>query len=322
MTRTQKNSEISKFKICSVGEPMIELAYEHGDEGLFFFGVAGDTLNTAVYLKRILAACADVCYLTILGGDPLSKKIQDFIESEGIDSRFIRTNSGKNCGIYLIQNDDHGERTFHYWREKSAARTLFYLETDFQCLEVSDIIYFSGISLAILNQEKRIRLLHWLESKAQTKTILFDVNFRKSLWPDLKDARETLKRAMKISTICFPSREDLLILFGSTENLCFLKKYCKNVGEFFVVKNGGMESPEIILPEGPSVRLPSFKKCRKVKDATGAGDSFNAGFISAYLMGKSLSNSLSHGNDLAQITLKTKGAICSERDIEKFKLEE
>ena len=97
---------------------MIELSDLSGDVGVPLFSVAGDTLNTAVYLKRILGKYADIFYLTVLGKDPLSVRIQDFIVSEDISTDFIRHHPDKNCGIYMIENDSDGERTFHYWRNR------------------------------------------------------------------------------------------------------------------------------------------------------------------------------------------------------------
>ena len=318
MKNSNKIPDYPRFKICCVGEPMIELSGLNRDEGEAICSVAGDTLNTAVYLKRILGKNAEILYLTVLGKDPLSVNIHDFIKTEYINTDFIRFSAEKKCGIYVIQNDHSGERTFHYWRENSAARTLFQSGNDFECLAAADIIYISGITLAILCKQQRKKLMTWLGQEGQKKIILFDINFRKDLWLNLKEARETLKIAMKVATLCFPSKEDLNAIFGMRVSLEFLKEYCKNSQEFFVIKNGGTKAPEIILNNGKSIKLESFNKLDKVLDSTGAGDSFNAGFIGAYLMGKSLSNSLRFGNDVALKTLKYSGAICSAEETKEF----
>ena len=320
MVKIEKKVGFRQYKICCVGEPMIELSGLNEKMGLPFVNVAGDTLNTAVYLKRILGKYGDISYLTVLGKDPLSIRIQDFIKGENINVGFVRVATGKNCGIYLIQNDQNGERTFHYWRENSAARTLFQSEIDFECLESADIIYLSGITLAILSQKSRDKLITWLGGRGQQKTILFDINFRKNLWHNLDDARRLIKMAMKSATLCFPSTEDLSAVFGLFEGLEFLKEYCKNSNEFCVVKKGGDLAPEIISNKGESIHHTRFKTLDKVLDTTGAGDSFNAGFIGAYLMGEGLSNALCFGSDLAIKTLKNKGAICPPEETREFNL--
>ena len=79
-------------------------------------------------------------------------------------------------------------------------------------------------------------------------------------------------------------------------------------------------APEIISITGESIHFTNFKKLDKVLDSTGAGDSFNAGFIGAYLMGKSLSNSLYFGSNLALTVLKNRGAICPTAETKEIAL--
>ena len=62
--------------IACIGEAMIELSMAGDDAQL---GVAGDTLNTAIYLHRA-APGITVDYVTCLGDDPFSARIHDFIE--------------------------------------------------------------------------------------------------------------------------------------------------------------------------------------------------------------------------------------------------
>ena len=60
-------------RIACVGEVMLELsAPASGDVKL---GVAGDTYNTAVYLKRLLGRSCEVDYVTALGTDAFSDRI-------------------------------------------------------------------------------------------------------------------------------------------------------------------------------------------------------------------------------------------------------
>ena len=68
-------------------------------------------------------------------------------------------------GLYFIETDNTGERTFYYWRNDAAAR--FWLTSPAadeicQRLEKFDYLYLSGISLAILDSASRQRLLQLL----------------------------------------------------------------------------------------------------------------------------------------------------------------
>ncbi|WP_309598963.1 PfkB family carbohydrate kinase, partial [Klebsiella pneumoniae] len=79
-------------------------------------------------------------------------------------------------GLYLIQLDEQGERTFLYWRNDSAARYLV-RHPEYPALLAQmaqmDAIYLSGISLAILPPQDRLQLLDDLKTLSQQgKTIL------------------------------------------------------------------------------------------------------------------------------------------------------
>ena len=120
------------MKIAAIGEAMIEMSIT-GDEAQL--GVAGDTLNTAVYLKRA-APQIDVDYITRLGRDGFSERIKSYIADQSLGTSAIETDEDRVPGLYAITTDHHGERSFSYWRDQSAARRLFQLDNSysFQCL--------------------------------------------------------------------------------------------------------------------------------------------------------------------------------------------
>ena len=78
-----------------------------------------------------------------------------FFAGEGIESGLVARSPDNTVGLYMIHTDDLGERTFTYWRSDSAARKTFQLADTAQLSKVFasvDYFYFSGITLAILDQ--------------------------------------------------------------------------------------------------------------------------------------------------------------------------
>ena len=126
----------------------------------------GDTLNTAIYLARASQRTdIQVHYLTAMGQDPLSQQIIARWQQAGIDTSAVLIDEQRHPGLYLIQLDEQGERTFLYWRNDSAARYLMQhpqLPRLRQAISGVDAIYLSGISLAILPTADRQALLQWL----------------------------------------------------------------------------------------------------------------------------------------------------------------
>ena len=97
------------------GEAMLEY-HSHGGAGLRY---GGDTLNTAIHLAR---AGHDIAYVTAVGTDPISDALVAAWAAEGIDTRHVLRHPDRNPGIYAIYLDEQGERSFLYWRDRSAAR--------------------------------------------------------------------------------------------------------------------------------------------------------------------------------------------------------
>ena len=117
----------SRPRVVSIGEVMVELA--RGADGRFGQSFGGDTFNTAVYLRRCGAAAGvEVAYATALGEDSLSTGLIERWRDQGIDTRLVRRIAGRMPGLYMIEVDARGERSFHYWRETAAAKAYFDIE--------------------------------------------------------------------------------------------------------------------------------------------------------------------------------------------------
>ena len=147
-------------RIACIGEAMVELSNLDAAAGRIDFGVAGDTLNTAIYLKRALGDAAQVSYLTALGDDAFSDRMIAVMEEEALDTSRIALLQGRLPGIYAIALDERGERTFTYWRSESAARSMLAPGgLDSESLGDLDVLFVSGITLAILPPEHRMKLI-------------------------------------------------------------------------------------------------------------------------------------------------------------------
>ena len=177
------------FRIACIGEVMIELVT--GDDNAAELNVAGDTYNTAVYLKHATPNL-DVEYVTVLGKDRFSDRIVRDMEARGIGTAAVARHPTRMPGLYAIETDAAGERSFAYWRSTSAARTLFDADgrDPADVLAGQDLVLLSGISLAILSSAARDRLRDALEGfRANGGQFAFDSNYRPHLWNDLELAR-------------------------------------------------------------------------------------------------------------------------------------
>ena len=301
----------NKLRILCFGEAMVELSAVDFGKKNAQIGVAGDTLNTAIYLKRLLGARADVDYLTVLGQDHFSDQVIGYIEDEAIGCGAIRRIETRSVGLYVINIDGDGERSFSYWRDSSAARLLFQLDEDFFKLTKYDLIYFSGISLAILPENIRDCLLSFLNNRSSDLLVAFDSNYRPNLWESKEKAQKNIKRAFMCSDFALPSLDDELDLWEVKTEWEVIEWFVNSKIAQTVLKRGPF-GPRLI---GTATQDCQFSSLQNVTDSTAAGDSFNAGFLASYLMGYSALDSARYGHDLAKVVVSYSGAICPKDHI-------
>jgi len=292
-------------RLLAIGEVMAEIRTS-GDGG-FAMGFAGDTYNTAVYAARALGTAGDVAYLTRVGTEPLSAALMEQAAEEGIDVTHVAVDPDRNIGIYSVSTDAHGERSFHYWRADSAARRLFAVEETAMFMPQAEIIYLSGITLAILTPVARKRLVEALSKRrAEGALIAFDSNYRPKLWEDAATARAAMQALWDITDIALPSIDDEMALFGDASEEAVVERFAARSWQGIAIKRGvrGPISPHL----SPDAH-PDFPPAKRVIDTTAAGDSFNGGYFAAFMDGADEASRLAAGHSLASRVVGTAGAI-------------
>lgn len=295
---------MSRPTILCIGECMIELAPAEGD--LYRRGFAGDTFNTAWYLQG--RAPADVAYFTCIGTDAASDQLQDFVAQAGIATDHVRRVPDRTVGLYMISLSE-GERSFSYWRGQSAAKLLARdADAMAQAFAAVDMLVFSGITLAILDEADRAALLDQVaKARAAGRTIVFDPNMRARLWPDTATMRDAIMAAAAVSDIILPSFDEDSETFGDATPQETVARYRDAGAQVVVVKNGAGPMTGWSKLEGDAQHIPD--PVRDVRDTTAAGDSFNAGFISARLKGAGLAEAMAAGAALSAHVIRHPGAL-------------
>jgi 2-dehydro-3-deoxygluconokinase len=293
------------MRIVAIGECMVELAPAR--DGLFAMGYAGDTFNTAWYLRHLLPK-AEVDYLSAVGLDPVSGAMVDFMAREGIGTAHVQRIADRTVGLYMIRLD-RGERSFAYWRSVSAARCLADdAERLALALEKADLAYLSGITLAILSDAARTRLAAELRAaRKRGMRVAFDPNLRPALWPDAAVMRAAVTEFAGKADIVLPSFDDETRHFGDHDPASTARRYGQAGSPLVVVKDSG--NPVLTLDAGSLARHALAQPNADPFDTTAAGDSFNAGFLAAHLSGATLSDAVAHGAALAARVIRAPGAL-------------
>jgi 2-dehydro-3-deoxygluconokinase len=295
-------------RIAALGECMIELRQDPG--GNLSCGFAGDTLNTATYLRRLLpVATFDVTYITAVGDDHLSDQMLGAWQNEGIDTTLVRRLPGELPGLYWIRTDDRGEREFFYWRSQSAARRLLssgYAPNIRNALRADDVLYVSGISFAILEPEDRELLMGLVaELRQRGVRIVYDSNYRPRLWRGSDAARAFQEQLLPVIDIFISSHGDEAAMFGDKDIGVTAERLAVSGVPEWVVRG----EPGQTIASGAGRAAERFLEPGQIVDTTGAGDSFDAAYLAARLSGRTVSQAISAGHGLAADVVRHRGAI-------------
>lgn len=292
-------------RVVAVGECMLELIRR--DDGLWAMQHGGDSFNVATYLAR---AGIDTAFLTALGTDQFSDNLRAAWQAESIDLSLVATIPDRVPGLYAIETDAAGERSFTYWRDRSAARALF-AAADIKAFLASaascDLLYLSGITLSLFDAEGRRRLADLASAvRDHGGRVAFDSNYRPRGWPSADDARAAITEFAPRVDIALPTLEDEAALFGDREAATCAQRWLAAGAEIVVVKQG----PGGALLATPGDRLAiGTAPVERPRDTTGAGDSFNGAFLAALLRGASPYDAVVAGHQLAAAVITHPGAI-------------
>ncbi|WP_394203918.1 sugar kinase [Shewanella waksmanii] len=291
-------------QIVLFGECMLE-----GEQtsGLSF---GGDTLNTAIYLRRTTDNTVHVSYATALGTDDDSQRLINAWRQEQLDTQLVTRISDKLPGRYHIIVDTLGERRFSYQRENSAATAYFAkektpLESRLLQGEI-DYLYLSGISLAILDDLAKNRLLDCVRQfKHQGGKVIFDNNYRPILW-QTSHVLHYYQQIMALTDIALLTDEDEYLL------------YDEHAVEQIIERTQQLQIPEVVIKQGkePCIVITNSQRysiatenMADVVDTCAAGDAFAAGYLSRRLTGQDVVEAAKFGHKLAAQVIQYPGAI-------------
>jgi sugar/nucleoside kinase (ribokinase family) len=138
------------------------------------------------------------------------------------------------------------------------------------------------------------------------KIISLDPNYSRQIWPNYREAKGVLERMLGYATITKPSLDDASRIFGPGEEPeAYIGRF-HDTGPPIVVLTMGADGI-LLSDEGETTYIPA--RPVEVVDATGAGDSFWAGFLTALLDENSLERCALFAREIVERKLTTVGPL-------------
>lgn len=165
----------------------------------------------------------------------------------------------------------------------------------------------SGITLSIFETEDRRKLVDLCFGvRARGGVVAFDPNYRARGWASPQAAHAAIAEIAPAVTIALPTLADDVMLYGqaSVDDCC---ERWRNWGVAEIAIKLGGEG--VAIAAGGALVVMPAKNNPSPRDTTGAGDSFNAAYLSTRLRGGSQAEAANAGNLLAAAVVEHSGAI-------------
>lgn len=311
--------------LCAIGEALLDLIPQTKGQRLkdvqVFKRVAGGApANVAASVAKLGGQAK---FLTKLSCDAFGDYILESMQECHIDTSAIVRTKDYDTSLAFVSLAEDGNRDFKFFRKTAA--DLQYSQDDIPATILTDcgFVHFCSVSLV----ESPMRYAHVaLLQKAKEKAvpICFDPNLRLSLWNDDEGLKKTVLDFLPYADILKLSDEELAFITGKhhmEDALDELFQY----GCSMILYTLGKDGVTLYLRDGRKLHAPGCMV--KVKDTTGAGDSFIGSFLYCLLQypndllvytDEELLSFLTFANAYAACTTTKEGALAALATKEEF----
>jgi fructokinase len=252
------------MRIYTIGETLLDIIFKGADPQTAKPG--GAAFNTSITLGRL---GAPINFISEIGNDRVGDLIQDFMEDNGVKSRYISRYPDGQSTIALAFLDEKSDAEYQFYKDYPARR----LAVDYPDFQKDDLFLFG--SFAALNPDIRPRVMEFVKKAHRAgTTILYDPNFRSTHLQEKEQMLPLIKENMGYATLVRASNEDLVNLFGTESPNQAWEKVSSFTGALVYTASA----------EGVYLRTSKLSLHMEVEriepvSTIGAGDTFNAGLL-------------------------------------------
>ncbi|MFG3186050.1 sugar kinase [Streptomyces nigra] len=301
MTLTGPCNAPDVMDVVALGESMVTFLPSRpgrlADVPSFERAIGGAESNLACGLA---AAGHRVRWVSRVGADGFGDHLVTAIGGHGVDVSAVRRDPARPTGVYFRTAGDRATDAHEvaYYRAGSAASAMSTHNVDLGAVRAGRVLHLSGITAAL--SDTCLDLLRELTAPREDRPVVsFDVNHRTGLWRDA-DGPAVLLDLARAADLVFVGVDEAQDAWGVTGGPEAIRAALPEP-PVLVVKDGARgatvfdrATDSAVYVSAPEVRVAA---------ATGAGDAFAAGFLSATLRDLPLRDRLRHGHLWAAATL-------------------
>lgn len=226
----------------------------------------GAPANVAVALARL---GADVGFIGKVGTDDYGGYLRELLAAEGVDVTYFTADRRAPTMVAIVAVPSATEQ--HFVLHSGASVLLTPADLPRQVIEASLLFNFGSVTLSGAAAPALMRAIEWARSAGTI--VLFDVNLRPALWPDLELARQRIEVCLPMTTVLKVNENELSFLTETTDPERGSKLLLTQGIELCCVSLG--DEGVFFRSQSAAGYVPALSV--EVQDSTGCGDAFVAG---------------------------------------------
>jgi len=265
----------------------------------------GADLNVAVGLTRLGIHAA---WASVLGEDAHGDYLTDAVDQLGI-TPLVHRAAGPTALMFKAGGPDGDPEVLQVRHRTAFAQHADALLTaDVLAFHGIDHLHLTGIVLGISPVVRAAALTLFEAAIAAGVSVSFDPNLRLNLWPDQDEMRAVINTVAARATVVMPGAGEGRLLTGHDEPEAIAKTYL-DVGAHEVAVKLGAKGARAWTADGQTAA--SRKFAVTPIDTVGAGDSFAAGYLAAFLTGANLRERVDQAAAAGALATTRRGDLAS-----------
>ena len=302
--------EAKPLDVLAIGEMVVDFISDEktdtlGNASTFRRYLGGSPANIEVYVSKLGGESA-VIAKTGIGA--FGRFLKSELQRHGVATEYLAMDHRTHTTVIFVSSTS---ATPDFGEFRSGDYLLRPDEVSEEAISRTRVVHASTFALS---REPCRSAVLWAFRKAREmgKTVSLDPNYSRRVWPDQKEARKVIEEAYRYVDLTKPSADDARRVFGpDLDPEQYIQKF-HDLGAQTVVFTMG-EGGNLISEHGKTlVHVPA--RPVEVIDATGAGDAFWAGFLTATLDGHPAERSVLFAREIVERKLGTKGPLPAEID--------
>ena len=272
---------MKKYDIAAIGELNVDIILngiesepEIGKEKFCKDMIVTLGSSTAIFAANAAALGSKVCFVGLVGNDSFGDLVKTSLAAKGVATHFIGTgDTPTGATICMSYGEDRANLTY-----QGSMDVMGFDQIDKSVFDLSKHIHLSSLFM----QSALLRDIDKVLDLAKEKGVTVSLDTQ---WDPMEKWALDYARVLPRITVFMPNEKELCALTGKDNLEDAIAEVRPYLGNMMLVKCGSKGSL-LIKKDGSRKLLPAFLN-KDVVDAIGAGDSFNSGFISAFVKGLS-----------------------------------